>query len=438
MTTLLNAFASFYFSAFISLLILFSPYYFKRKHDLHSMSGLTTTLGIFGTFIGIFFGLLGFDVNNITASVPQLLGGLKTAFLTSIAGMTAGLILKEYPKFYGIVVKSDNDQELATVETMVKLLAGIKNNQLEIFQKENQQLLNIEKALTGEGETTLITQIQKLRTTLIDKQDEMLKAFNDFAQTMSENNSKALIDALTQVMKDFNTKINEQFGENFKHLNDAVGKMLEWQKEYSEQIHSMIQQIKTTASAVEQSQKTLTQIVNQANTFSSTADSLHQLITSLEQIRNNIEVHLKAFDEVASNAKNTFPIIDEQMRKLTTELSRSVEKTVAETKNIVDIQLESSQQMSKSLQDNQRNINNSLSEMVLMLNKNIDKMMKDNAERITQQVSQLDKELGNELTKSLQSLGSQLTSLSRRFVDDYSPLTEQLRKVVQLAGTNKG
>lgn len=438
MTTLLNALASFYFSAIISLLILFSPFYFKRKHDLHSMSGLTTTLGIFGTFIGIFFGLLGFDVNNITASVPQLLGGLKTAFLTSIAGMTAGLILKEYPKFYGIVVKNDDGQELATVETMVKHLAGIEKNQLEIFQKENQQLLNIEKALTGEGETTLITQIQKLRTTLIDKQDELLKAFNEFARNVSENNSKALIDALTQVMKDFNTKINEQFGENFKHLNDAVGKMLEWQKEYAEQVNLMIQQIKTTATAVEQSQKTLTQIVSQANTFSTTAENLQKLITSLEQIRGNIEIHLKAFDEVASNAKNTFPIIDEQLKKLTTDLSKTVERTVSETKTIVNLQLESTQQISKTVQDNQRNINNSLSEMILNLNKNIDKMMKENAERITQQVSQLDKELGNELTKSLQSLGTQLTSLSRRFVDDYSPLTEQLRKVVHMATNNRG
>ena len=83
MTTLLTVLSSFYFSSFISLLILLSPFYFKQKHDLHSMSGLTTTLGIFGTFVGIFIGLLGFDVNDITSSVPQLLGGLKTAFLIS-------------------------------------------------------------------------------------------------------------------------------------------------------------------------------------------------------------------------------------------------------------------------------------------------------------------------------------------------------------------
>ncbi len=63
-------------------------------------------------------------------------------------------------------------------------------------------------------------------------------------------------------------------------------------------------------------------------------------------------------------------------------------------------------------------------------------MMKDNAERITQQVKTLDEQLGEELNKSLRTLGSQLASLSNQFVKDYSPLTEQLRKVVHLASGN--
>jgi hypothetical protein len=52
---------------------------------------------------------------------------------------------------------------------------------------------------------------------------------------------------------------------------------------------------------------------------------------------------------------------------------------------------------------------------------------------MAQQITVLDTALQNELTRALESLGSQLTSLSRRFVDDYSPLTAQLREVVQMA-----
>lgn len=436
---ILHFLASTYFSAGLSFLILLSPFYFRKKHDLSAMSGLTTTLGIYGTFLGIFFGLVGFDVNDIASSVPQLLGGLKTAFLTSIAGMSAGLILKEFPGFYGIrITDEDQAKESATIETMVAILSNIEKNQRELFQRESQQLINIEKALCGEGETTLLTQIQKLRTSFADKQDELVSAFNDFAQKVAENNSRALIDALTQVMKDFNTKINEQFGDNFKRLNEAVGKLLEWQQEYGKQVDAMVRQIQTTASTVEQSAKTLALVVSQAESFAATAQGLHQLITSLEQIRNNLDSNLRAFDQLATNAKNTFPVIDDQLKKLTAEFAQSVQRTITDSKSIVTLQLESTNQLGTQLQETQRALSTSLGELVKNLNANIDKMMKDNAERITQQVSTLDEQLGEELTKSLQTLGSQLAALSNRFVQDYTPLTERLKELVQAAGNNRG
>ena len=43
---------------------------------------------------------------------------------------------------------------------------------------------------------------------------------------MADGNSKALISALQDVIRDFNVKISEQFGDNFKQLNVAVGRLL--------------------------------------------------------------------------------------------------------------------------------------------------------------------------------------------------------------------
>ena len=54
---------------------------------------------------------------------------------------------------------------------------------------------------------------------------------------------------------------------------------------------------------------------------------------------------------------------------------------------------------------------------------------------MAQQLTVLDTALENELTKALNSLGRQLTSLSRQFVDDYTPLTDQLRRVVEIASS---
>ncbi len=53
-------------------------------------------LGILGTFIGIIIGLLNFNTESIDTSIPVLLGGLKTAFITSIVGMFLPFYLMEW------------------------------------------------------------------------------------------------------------------------------------------------------------------------------------------------------------------------------------------------------------------------------------------------------------------------------------------------------
>jgi hypothetical protein len=52
---------------------------------------------------------------------------------------------------------------------------------------------------------------------------------------------------------------------------------------------------------------------------------------------------------------------------------------------------------------------------------------------IRESIEELDQALGDALIKSLESLGGELASLSRQFVDDYSPLTDKLRDVVRIA-----
>lgn len=57
---------------------------------------LMGALGILGTFIGIIIGLLNFNTESIDTSIPVLLGGLKTAFITSIVGMFLPFYLMEW------------------------------------------------------------------------------------------------------------------------------------------------------------------------------------------------------------------------------------------------------------------------------------------------------------------------------------------------------
>ncbi|MCV6608729.1 MAG: hypothetical protein OIF32_10985, partial [Campylobacterales bacterium] len=62
----------------------------KTGKDLKSQ---IVSVGVLGTFVGIFIGLQGFNPSDIINSVNDILVGLKTAFFTSIVGMSVATVL---------------------------------------------------------------------------------------------------------------------------------------------------------------------------------------------------------------------------------------------------------------------------------------------------------------------------------------------------------
>ena len=68
----------------------------KTGKDLKSQ---IVSVGVLGTFVGIFIGLQAFNPDDITNSVSGILVGLKTAFFTSIIGMSVSTILSVTQKF---------------------------------------------------------------------------------------------------------------------------------------------------------------------------------------------------------------------------------------------------------------------------------------------------------------------------------------------------
>jgi hypothetical protein len=58
---------------------------------------------------------------------------------------------------------------------------------------------------------------------------------------------------------------------------------------------------------------------------------------------------------------------------------------------------------------------------------------KTSTDALQQQTQILDKALQEELKKAIEKMGSLLSTLSRQFVTDYTPLTEKLRDVVRMA-----
>ncbi len=102
MTQYLSSLLSSYSADFISnaflvlmIVILVAALIFRSVNRFQGLTSyaptLLTSLGILGTFSGILVGLMDFDPKNIDGSIEFLLNGLKTAFFTSLIGMTASI-----------------------------------------------------------------------------------------------------------------------------------------------------------------------------------------------------------------------------------------------------------------------------------------------------------------------------------------------------------
>lgn len=400
----------------LAVVIFFSPRYLKRSLTSQAIAGMTVSLGILGTFGGIFLGLLDFNVDAISESVPKLLSGLRTAFATSIAGLVSSLIVKTYPGFYGIQAHDSDDKRTASAAAhMIQLLRNIDRG-----------ISNVEKSIAGDQETTLLTQVQKLRTTTLDGLGQLNQSFREFADRMVENNTQALIDALTKVMEDFNAKINEQFGENFKQLNEAVGKMLEWQKEYASRVEHMTTQFQHALHGIATSERILENISQKAAIYQSASEKLEALLS-------NLNTNLVSISEMGRNAQNVLPTIERQINDLTRGFAEAVQSAVRENSRMLSTQKEGIDQQVNTLVRAYKDLEAQMQKASAESNANIERMVKTNADRITEQLTRLDQELASELNKALSTLGSQLTSLSSKFVQDYTPLTMELQKLVQLS-----
>ena len=374
-----------------------------------------------------------------------MLEGLRVAFITSIVGIAGSILLKwstlnEQKKQSSAQV----DPGGATVDTLAKLLRDILKVQKDEGNETKEALQSIEKSLTEEGDSTVLTQLQKLRTTVTDKGDELIDSFKNFAEKIEADSREALIEALKKVISDFNVIIVDQFGDNFKQLNEAVGRLNDWQEQYRQQMNVLAVEFRMAAESVEKTRESLEVIADRSSVIVSSAEKLELVLQAIQHQIDLANSALEAFSQLADNAKEAFPIIETRLDNLTERFTTVVQDTIDDSHASMETQrdalAEQSQQLEKTVENTGTFIQQQTEAVFEKSNEHVqqvinktDAFVRENTDSMTEQIRLLDKALEKELTDSLKSLGSHLKSLSDKFVEDYTPLTESLQNVVQIA-----
>ena len=386
---------------FMFLLIAFfhGPSY--SAQTVRSAPSILTSFGIFGTFLGIAFGLMRFDSANIEASVPIMIDGLGVAVWSSIVGILGGLSIRLRSTLASIRQDAGSVEKPATVSDL--------NNTI----------------------TSLNSILEQLRQESRADSQALLASTRSYQEQMVAANTDALTTALTTVMTEFNSRIEVQYGENFQKFNESLGHLLQWQQSYSSQLDDMLRAQKASIEVISHASNSYEQMMVHSQNFNKVAKSLGTLLSGLEQQTSNLEGYLSGLSGLVGQASEGLPALGDYVSELTVKLSASIEQN---NESLTQVLATAARDISGTVEQVTQSLASSVNQAHSGLAEHVEAM----TEKTEKQVQLLDQSMEKELTAALQTFGYQLTALSEKFVNDYVPLTDRLRELLLMAEQPSG
>ena len=282
------------------------------------------------------------------------------------------------------LLENVNTNTLAKLESIEKINSDTLNKNSSIF--ENIELL-LDNFKNYKDEFSNFFKASESQSR------ELITAFKEFATYMAEENSKAFIEALNKTIKDFNNNLIESFGSNFKQLNEAVIKLVDWQEHYKETIESTTENQKVIFDS-------FTGIEKELNTFSSETKNINSVVTELSTLtKESMEQHIKlnetlsVFSELNNHAKELIP-------------------NLVEINNTIDNDIKTFNSYSNELIDNLNNFTSNLQNNFSQYIDDINRGVKGSTDSIIGIMEDSLKKIENNFDKSLENTDLKLKETS--------------------------
>lgn len=400
----------------------------KAPRFTASTTNILTSLGILGTFAGIVVGLMDFDPQNIDGSIESLLNGLKTAFLTSLAGMAGSIF---YKAALGLIPQKELEESKSVGPEEI---FSVMSQQLQASTEQLNASNELLSAIKGDEDSSLTSQIKNLRTDINDGQralNEQFKQVNDnhnefketlwakmdeFGDLLSKSATEQVINALKEVIVEFNDKLTEQFGENFKRLDESVKKLVDWQENYRVQLEDMATKYQLGVDAISSTEKSVAHINERAEAIPVTMEKLHQVMELGHGQVTELEHRLEAFKDLRDKAVEAMPQIREQMDNTMSVIGESVkaasthyESMLVESQKIIDNFSTTANQSVESMRTN----------------------LEEGATKVSHELENRAVEIGGRLAEASNDITDNVTTASGALQNSATYLTDNAEQIKQ-------
>ena len=442
-------------------------------------------LTVLGTFFGILIGLLHFDVADVSRSVPAVTGRHKTAFLTSVVGAFTGLLAQLVAALFSRREEAAGD---GGAGEMLALLRSVRDETAGARREMAASLEGVARRCgRGRAISSLVTQVRKLRgevaeafarevTTLRGEVTSALAENRHAAdaatynlvlevrkvsETLTEGVTAGLVRSLENLIRNLNSKLTEQFGENFKQFNAAVGRLLEWQENYRAQMVANASALRDGAAGLQAARVGVKVIASRSGAMVEAAEAMRTTVAGITTTREELDRRLGAFRDMAEEAQAAFPIIQSRLDEVTEGFAQDVRAAVAERHKAADQAREATRAQGQALTENSDQFTRAVEEMAGRsqsavttaaqavegatraarmeaeatqkaafeeLRKGFERLREDSAtsgEQVRQTVSSVEEILRSTITKAGDSINAELTRMSQAVTQQLQRTTEE-------------
>ena len=445
---------------------------------LSSGPSIFVGLGILGTFIGLTLGISDFEMENtetIKSSITVLLGGMATAFSTSIWGMLLSVIYTFIEKWYSNKLSNklhslsySLDQKYRATSEHKSIAESIVRREvlLEVFsyQKEDGSKVrpgNILRDLHKESEqqtaalkefsTDLATKIEfgfdellndqkeniaPLLEMLGDKIDSLATKLNDPAKEMTEGVISDLKVAIESMVADLKSSVSE----STKNEMEGIAKGLQDASKMLESVPDLIQSLNSNIksdldSLSERTRETIDQLGRKSNEAEERWEQQQKIIietlrTSVEKTEAETEKNIQKLSE---NSKNFIEELMSSQSKVVNDLAASIESLQDNQKQLILDADQSICSTGKTIQEFDVLLNK-FSESTIQVNQSLELLNSVNQKlQNTSNSFQSIAELSNDSTKQLNNAQSSFVRSLESAEGNYKRTIDQIMEAMDSA-----
>lgn len=421
---LIDAFSNSINITFFIIIIVLGFFDLRNKKDLKSQ---IVSVGVLGTFVGIYIGLQDFNPEDMKHSINQVLIGLKTAFFTSIIGMVVAIFLSVYQRLIRGVDDEERERELLSeIVERLKVLESLDKHQVETKDE--------------------------LKTTLNENFLTLNSSLENRVENLGQDVTKDIVKTLENVIEEVTKKLQLQFGENFVKLNDSLSSLLKWQENYKEHLEEFEKRVEFFDSSMQNSKESLEIIASKNEEIFKVYNSLEDIIKTYNSQTKELTSHLETYASLGNQSKEMFSTITLTIQKSKEEFSslfkdissyqeRQKEYLLNNSKEIKESQIKLNEEIKehyKSGQEESLKTTQYIKEALEMVDLSIEKSSenyKENVnktqENIVNSYKELNETVTNSLNKSIEVFEEKIIDLSQNINENIASQQEKLLKTTE-------